>query len=170
MIPPFIPEAYRERTFIAGGWAACPALASDMDVWILATTTQANSSDFDLKDLRAEVLAAIKVPFNTFARLREEDSDEAGEYGGVEIKIRKVCYVDRDGVKLHVMVTNAPIIEAVLANFDISTHQIAIDHKGQVILGPDYTPVYETPKVIEGRANEHTPARLAKITARYARP
>lgn len=163
MIPPFIPVAYRERAYIAGGWAACPALASDMDVWILATTQEANNPDFNLADLRAQVLNDIGPA------VHEEDSLESGEYGGVEIKIRKVCRITpSSGVSLHLMVTDAPIIEAVLANFDISTHQIAVSPFGEVIFGNNWTPITELPKVIEERRNGQTEARLKKITERYA--
>jgi hypothetical protein len=159
-----IPPSYWQRAYIAGGWAACPALAQDMDVWILATNKQANDPDFKLEDLRARVLKAM--PRVT----RAEDSDETGDYGGVEIKIRKVCLIeDAFGVKVHVMVTDAPIIETVLANFDISTHQVAIDYRGLVIRGNCWTPITQPPIVVEERRNEHTEGRLKKITERYRR-
>lgn len=167
MIPPFIPDGYRERAYIAGGWAACPSLADDMDVWILATTEEANDPDFKLEDLRAEVLVRLNA-VGSKLRPIEEDSEETGNYGGVEIKIRKVGYIKRAGFQtIHIMVTDAPIIEAVLANFDISTHQVAITPTGQVVLGASWTSITEPPQVIEGRENEHTPGRLEKITKRY---
>jgi hypothetical protein len=48
MIPSYLlPEG--TPYFVAGGWAACPALATDMDVWVLsrdpAATTRTNVLD-----------------------------------------------------------------------------------------------------------------------------
>jgi hypothetical protein len=67
---------------------------------------------------------------------------------------------------IHVMVTTALTPIQLLCSFDISTHQVAVDERGREIFGPNWTNVMEAPVQLKGTPS--TPARLEKITARYA--
>src|SRR5947208_1473633 len=75
-----LPEKYREFAFIAGGFAACPSLASDMDVWVLTPYPARMHDDnipFDdlrvhvwLQERRQELLEHLKAKFSSW-RLTE---------------------------------------------------------------------------------------------------
>lgn len=158
MFPPgLIPTEIEYRAFIAGGWAACPALATDMDVWVMADTTDVDAYRQMLLDhLRAE---------RRYSFLEQEPGEETIKYEGVTCTIRKVAIVYAGGRPVHLMVTDGTLL-AVLENFDISTHQIAITWNGEVVPGPDWTPITEPPRVLQN-VNDKTQARLEKICQRY---
>ncbi len=57
-IPDLLPESLRGQWCIAGGYAACPALASDIDVWVY------NAADA-LADLAAGQKLRLEFTFKT---------------------------------------------------------------------------------------------------------
>lgn len=157
MIPRnLIPEDLEEQAFIAGGYAACPALAQDMDVWVFVDGGHEN-----LDEARNRVLEHLQ----TFFDITEEHGGTISDYQGVEVNILKVAFVRGFNLPIHVMVCDAPV-GIVLKNFDISTHQVALTAHG-VVKGEGWTSPLEEPVVLERMENEHTQERLAKIRARY---
>jgi hypothetical protein len=154
-----VPEKWRKDAFIAGGYAACPAMASDIDLWIFVDDC---GGKYPLADVRKEVLAHIR---SEGVYINEEDEASQTDYEGVNVNILKVGVVPY-GTKIHVMVVDAPV-HPVLCGFDISTHQIALLPSGEVILGQEWTPITAPPKVLID--TDRTAARLEKITNRYRR-
>jgi hypothetical protein len=178
VIPEFLNRSlYGLNWMLAGGWAACPTLASDRDVWVFGL--QADELESERHSLLDTLRLNVKSPY-----VMEEQNDiQTGRgYEGVEITIRKVCVIDtrrkdgdtfndcRDGSlriqPIHLMVTDAPSPIAVLMNFDVSTHAVAIMPEGQIHLHPMWTPVNEQPRVLLNNSN--TPERMTRITARFA--
>lgn len=154
-----VPERWRQEAFIAGGYAACPALASDLDLWIFVDS----GSGVRLPQAREMVLAHIRD--DQRCCVDEQSEETQTQYKGVNVNILKVGNV-RYGISIHVMVVDAPV-NAVLEGFDISTHQIALLPTGEVHRGSNWTPVMEAPVVLID--TERTPARLAKIQERYGK-
>lgn len=158
MIPRnLVPESLYDQTFIAGGYAACPSLATDMDVWIFVDGSLAN-----LEDARRQVLEHLQAHFD----VAEEQGGTIHDYQGVYVNILKVAFVQGFTLPIHVMVCDAPC-GIILKNFDISTHQVALTPQG-VVKDDNWTSVMEPPVVLERMENEHTQARLEKIRRRYS--
>ena len=145
---------------VAGGWAACPSLATDRDVWIFSIDT------IELEGCRQRLLDAVK----STKGFTEQTETEVINYEGVNFTIRKVGYFNysKELQPLHLMISDAPSPEAVMAGFDISTHAVAIMPEGQIIKHPDWTAVNVPPvKLLNSNSTE---ARMTKIAVRYGHP
>lgn len=153
--------------FVAGGYAACPSLAGDIDLWV-------NESD-DNEDIEAATLLLRRqrilthlmsrgFSFQEEQSLRTEAVDGDG-YDNLPVTTMKVAKVMFYPKPIHIMVANASIV-AVLKAFDVSTHQIAVTNRDQELRGPDWTPLNVLP--VAFRVTETTIARMDKITKRYA--
>ena len=182
MIPTtLLPAQYREQWCVAGGFAACPALATDIDVWVYAIATEG------LDKARRVLLAHLcdiqypqkDSPYANVRRKAQFEFEEETEARTAEsylqsfIQIHKVAVICgrnawRELKPIHVMVTDAPSPGELLAGFDISTHAVAIGHDGRVWTN-SYTQPGETPVRLSG-ANARTEARLQKICARFGHP
>ncbi len=137
IIQAILPKKYHDKWVIAGGWAACPALASDMDVWVLGID--------DIDVVREELLAHTGTSSGVFVGryLVVQVQDEIRTAPGYEIEnvlIRKVAKLTAVNLSIHLLVTDAPSPAELLMGFDISTHQVAILHNGIVVKGPNWTP------------------------------
>ena len=155
--------------FIAGGYAACPALAEDMDVWV--STRLSRKPVLPLPELRQLILDHLKQQGFMFAPQDDTRQTEAGLEGyEIEVNILKVAMVSGESLfesdyrlPIHILVTDANCSQ-VLEGFDISTHQVALTYDGPVV-GRDWTPLTEEPVVLKN--SPKTPARLEKIRNRY---
>lgn len=156
-------------TFIAGGWAACPALADDMDVWVSLKQSAYSIRKLGIEKARTAILAHLQQQIFSYWTVEEQDDSRQTEavVAGYEINvnIRKVAKVTSYEwhQPIHVIVTDASVYQ-VLEGFDISTHQIAITDNG-IVLGEEWTSVTEEPIVLH--MSTQTPARLEKIRNRY---
>jgi len=63
-----LPEPYQSTAFIAGGWAACPSLATDMDVWVPVPSPHVSKPEpndirvlVHLHKVREEILKHLKT-------------------------------------------------------------------------------------------------------------
>lgn len=150
---------------IAGGWAACPALAADQDVWVLIDTEETS-----LEDAREQLLDHLRSYFatdpNALAEVNDERIADPKDYDNTMVHILKVAEFYEAKRKIHVMVTDAPSARYLLRTFDISTHQIAIEADGRVIKGDDWTPFSVPP--VRLRETKTTSERMVKIAARYS--
>ena len=149
---------------VAGGWAACPQLAGDQDVWIFTGESCCMGPDIEtrLEWTRAARVELLKM----FPAIRaEQDAADINldHYGDLGFFVVKVGTLDRR----HIMVTDAEDIMDLLSSFDISTHQSAIDSNMQFIQGENWTPITEPPNAM--RQTETTDARMKKITERYCK-
>lgn len=160
--------------FIAGGFAACPALASDVDVWIsTAEGTCEDTRSFILDHLRAHQFEFVEQDGADSPRGRVQldkslaKSQLLSTFEGyfLVLGLRRVATVTLPGVSLpyHLIVVEGSV-DDVLSSFDITTHQVALTEKG-VVKGEHWTPIWELPQIIQAKYT--TPARIEKIRARY---
>lgn len=145
---------------IAGGFAACPGLAEDQDVWV-----------FGDRDDRPFILARLESAARQYgvgiyqAEPLVAPEEESERY-----------HTDNDGTCFtwkvarlvdgrHILLTNAYDIQNLLDSFDISTHQCALSPDGEFIKGTLWTPITEPPVAI--RQTPTTNARMEKLRKRY---
>lgn len=135
---------------VAGGWAACPQLAGDQDVWIFGDIAS---------DQTKLLMRLLKVP--GFVAAKEEEQHEDYILRDASVRIAKVGTLGNR----HIMVTSATDEMDLLKQFDISTHQCALTSDMEFIAGPEWTPITQAPIALF--PTPQTPARLEKIRARY---
>lgn len=147
------------RYVVAGGWAICPALATDMDLFVLA------GQHADLQEVRQELLDHFKA--EGFNYVEEQETREFVGYDGL-IGIGKVAKVESaymGGKMIHVLVASTTIAEEVLNSFDLSICMVGIMDDGKVITSAYWTPPTERPAVVKDTPT--TQARLNKYLERF---
>lgn len=156
------PDTY---AFIAGGYAACPERALDMDVWVLDTTGNPEKT-------RAALLLWLSDYHWVFGKETHEEKFRADGpgYDEMDCRILKVAVIPYYTTTIHLMVTDAPPL-ALLRNFDVSTHQIALIPssrlpEGDLLRGPGWTSLDQEP--VQLKETSATFARMEKIRTRYA--
>ena len=179
MIPAnLLPEDYRESYCVAGGWAACPAMAQDQDVWVYGVETD------QLEAVGTQLLSWLqgenskvpyyRRPFWVEAQVEARSTEAREEYESKTVEIRKVAKVE---VKLsprarrkviHLLVTDARNPAEILDGFDVSTHAVAIDYSGAIWQHDGYTSPHVAPVAL--LMNVKTPARTARIARRFGHP
>ncbi len=153
---------------VAGGWAACPALATDQDLWVLV------DEGVEVADERARLLDHLRTYFGDDYAERVVEladartSDAINAYGGsTTVPIVKVASLYLAGGERHLMVARADV-DTLLSSFDVSTHQVALLPDGRVVVGAGYTGPHMPPEQL--RDTPSTPARMAKIAERFGHP
>lgn len=164
MIPEgIVPEGM--KWCIAGGFAAAPALANDIDVWIYDVEEIAPG---DIEFVRNELAKQLRVKFGLYNFTPSDETRTSSNYSQENVTILKVGVLeDPMGLRkpIHIMVTNANSPMGILDGFDISTHAVAILPDGTVLQHPHYTPPQQFPQTM--RWNEKTPERLKRIAKRF---
>lgn len=161
MIPTsLLPEEYRYSWVIAGGWAVCPALATDKDVWVMV------DSDADLVEERDKLIQHLQNGGWDFV---EETSDPSGTsthgYDSV-FHTLKVALVDDNGRQpIHLLVTTAEVAQDILDSFDLSISQVGITAMGSLVKGEHWTPPADYPIVLKNSPT--TFDRLQKYVDRF---
>lgn len=177
MIPVnLLPADLQLDAFIAGGYAAFPALAADIDVWV-----PVKGGVLELAAARERILAHVREMGVTIdeqdgeGSRREQFAAEPSlprdqfitstfENYHLTLRIRRVGTVTGLGeLPYHIIVVDGDVDE-VLGAFDISTHQCALTRRG-FVRGEQWTPINAAPVVITEKYT--TPERLAKIRYRY---
>jgi len=160
MIPKgILPSDLEDSAFIAGGYAACPPLAKDLDLWVFVDERVQT-----LADVRQQILTWLDTemwPYEEEGGMRQE----FGQVNNYPVSSRKVAVVRSPHMThpVHILVTNSQPAD-LLETFDISTHQVAIVF-GNVIKGSQWTPVTEPPRMLKNTPT--TPERMEKIAARF---
>lgn len=146
--------------FIAGGYAACPSMARDCDVWVLV-------SNGDGREVCESILRTLRRANVDFTE-EENDPEVDQEFYdlGDGVLNWRVAKINDTPQPRHILVTSALNIQQLLDNFDISTHQCALSSDGEFIRGAQWTPLSATPRAF--RMGTTTPERLKKIERRYA--
>lgn len=156
---------------IAGGFAACPALANDIDVWVYQQSDLSLARTRVLEHLGEMLALAPKYgkPFVLEAVTGSEQQQASERYQNMRVNIEKVAMVyGRNGFSkvkpVHLMVTDAPDPSVILSGFDVSTHAVAIDQNGRVHT-QNFTHPGEKPQAL--LRNEKTPTRMKRIAERF---
>lgn len=145
---------YFRRWCIAGGYAACPGLAGDCDVWVY----QAENGQEERQHI-LDALKRLRVDFTKEDNDPEEETYLDPETGVMTWKVAKL------GDGRHVLVTTATDIQQLLDAFDISTHQCALDSDGEFVRGRNWTPVNVPPVLL--RQGKNAQERMERISSRY---
>jgi len=154
---------------IAGGYAACPEKASDIDVWIKTKSL--------LPQTVADVLNG-QFGHRTWTTLPADARNAWGFRNRRQLAHTRSDKFRMPGLDkpVEVMLTDS-LPQELIAGFDISTHAVAITSTG-TYRAKFWTPVDEAPVINEDameshgyngmRASGETKQRLAMIKARYA--
>lgn len=157
MIPHNLLPERLNQWIVAGGWAACPQLATDTDVFVLA------GKHVDLLELRQELLDHLKDTGLEFSE--ESETREFIGYDGL-VGIGKVARVWRDdGSVIHILVASTSDPRDVLNSFDLSISMVGIMPDGRVIT-TNYTTSPVEP-IIVVKDTPTTAARLKKYNTRF---
>lgn len=171
----FVPEDLRPNMVVAGGYAACPELADDIDVWVLADDeidglTEACDREEYLGSRRHRLkmhLAGMGTE-----RVSADESDYAGDHKLVTTVTallnfsgynRSVRILDR---KIQLLVVPHRTPQELVDSFDISTHAIALQ-RSRFVFGRGWTRLNQTPNVLRWNQPGKSLERLLKISKRY---
>lgn len=188
MIPSWVLQVLGERKWcVAGGYAACPALASDIDLWVYGIAPDLLQWERDniagLLKLEVDELNRNRPKWaeKRYGFVREEGQETTEIYDQIENLIEKVGVVSSPRVALtpdpvlnptsvkckpiHIMVTTAPDPGSLISGFDISTHAVAIDYTGRVWTHVLYTGPHEQPAIL--RIGTNTQQRFDRICDRF---
>lgn len=153
----FIPAGMRGRAVVAGGYAADPTRANDIDLWVL--TNSKFAAPLILQHLRA-------MPGVVITELRNAED----EYQGRLVATVKDGY---DGRPVQILVAPQRTARELVEWFDISTHAVAkwIDPAKpdvlQVTYAKQWTGTRVPARVLRWDTPEQTLNRLLKVTERY---
>jgi hypothetical protein len=144
--------------FIAGGFAVCPVLATDIDVWVQAEKGM-------LDETRQRILDHLTDQAIVFEEEQPSSlSIETADYYDTQAFILKVAKVKYEhSLPIHILVTDAAI-EDVLRSFDLSICQVALT-RYSIVTTDNWTPV--TAPIAVLRNTPTTPARLEKYRQRF---
>lgn len=164
MVPSYlIPEGM--RYFVAGGFAVCPALASDIDVWFMVegkpVTEVINKLVAHLT--RWQTMGAIDVDFSYI------NGRVYHELHGT-LNVATIAASD-DRKAMHIMVTDdSP--QDTIDDFDLSVCQVAITDNGEVYRGEHWTAPGAPIKILKKSAkyDPRTAERLTKYIRRFGQP
>ncbi len=142
---------------VAGGWAVCPALASDMDVFVLKDNRDSEA------DVRMILLAHLRHGKFDFEELTDERSEDSP--GECDSLIRKVAKVNYNGNTVHVLLGLSPFPEDILNTFDLSICQVGIMWDGTIVKGENYTSPAQPLKIV--KQTPTTDERARKYNERF---
>ncbi len=144
---------------VAGGFAANPVLADDIDVWVTGVDVE---DHLVIARSLARDLALAYGP-------RFEEQMDMGSYLGDDFATLRVGKVNRKNIEqglkdVHIIITNAGVQEMV-NSFDVSTHACAITAEGRIVKAPEWTMPTLAPTRM--RTTSTTEERMVKICKRF---
>jgi hypothetical protein len=157
--------AYPYDWCIAGGFAACPDLASDCDVWVYGIPTKVgtHSPEHPAWTFRQSILWRLQNRNVAF----EEEQNNMQFHDWYDIGDGVLCWkVARLADGRQIILTDADSIDALLDRFDVSTHQVALSSDGEIVRGSHFTPITKPAKMIRDGGN--TAQRMQKVQQRYS--
>lgn len=156
-----VPERLRSNAYVAGGFAADPIGAEDVDVWILGVQG-------DRSELLNHMIQINRDFENGLVFKHGQESDYNVDNGPFNV-VGDVLGVEGIGKrKVQILFSFAKNIQDLLKTFDITTHQIAVRlNDGETVVAPTWTPPYEQPRVVLFDRPQVTLRRLEKIAPRY---
>lgn len=163
----FVPVNLRSTMIIAGGYAAAPAEAGDIDIWIPSGDGPPLVSDSTvMRWHRDDILEHLFEAGITYVL-----PPPVG-YNG-DVAKRLVCTIPSGyaGKAVQLLVTAAHDAQELVDSFDISTHAVAKTQQPgksmQVTFAKEWSSLREQPRVMRFTTPEETLARLHKVTQRY---
>lgn len=159
-----LPEDMWPRAIVAGGYAADPDRAADIDLWVIGG------------DMEVDAMRIRKHNHMSWFSLAESPYEQfSNEFAvvtkqGVEVKLGSHSTTF---LPVQILVSSAKNFGDLLERFDISTHQVGISLEPEIagrhrlVKGSKFTETTVQPRVIAWTRPEQTIRRLEKVTSRY---
>jgi hypothetical protein len=171
----FVPEGMRDQMVIAGGYAACPELADDIDIWVLADDEFAGlTEECDRQEYLGTRRFHLKAHLSALGteRVSASEHDYAGDHKLVTTVTglnnfsgynKSLRLLDK---KIQLLVVPHRTPQELVDSFDISTHAIALQ-RSRFTFGRGWTRLNQTPNVLRWNQPGKSLERLLKISKRY---
>lgn len=176
-----VPPEYHHigRVFVAGGYAADAEKAADIDLWVLTTNPTpilrfAESTWEGNVNVTGFELAGEGGEYDEQPVLDEEVADSLFHRGVTFIGravLKQFNTAQQRTMTVQLLTFAVPSVEKLLADFDISVHQVAIDVvEGSRHTSPTTTSALTLPRVVRWTTPKSTFKRLGKLLDRYGFP
>lgn len=169
-----LPADLRSKAMVAGGYAADPSRANDIDLWVVGMADLPGTERYIRKYL-GEVgwLSSDRAD-----SLASEEYQDSGDFRVVAMHhVYEPIAVSEDypsglGSKtwtVQILISNQPTFLHLLNRFDLSVHQIgySLDAPNVAILAPTFTTIHEQPRVVNFERPNQTFRRVERIFPRY---
>lgn len=149
-----LPEDMWPRAIVAGGYAADPDRAADIDLWVIGG------------DMEVDAFRIRKHNHMSWDSLAESPYEQFSNEFAV---VTKQELDGRSLLPVQILVASARTFPELLNRFDISTHAVGVPLAvPQVrLIGNGFTLTTEQPRVLVFNSPGQTLRRLEKITSRY---
>lgn len=157
----FLPEDMWSRAIVAGGYAADPDKASDIDLWVIGGDMEVDAFRIRMHNHMGTFLSLEESPYEQFANEFAVVTEQR-----VEVKLGKFASTY---LPVQILVSSAKNFGDLLERFDISTHQVGIPLLVPTVrlVGSGFTSPSEQPRVLVFTRPEQTIRRLERILPRY---
>lgn len=157
-----LPPEMHKRAIVAGGYAADPDKAVDIDLWVIGGDMAQDFKAIRLwNNLMEYELSSERNPYEQFSN----EFAVATELT-VEMKLGRFSTTY---LPVQILVSAAPTFTDLLNRFDISVHAIGYPLMAPAgrYVGSGFTEFFEQPRVLTFSRPEQTIRRLEKIAPRY---
>lgn len=141
----FVPPALWHRTVIAGGYAADPTKAEDVDLWVYGFTNLDEAAERIHDHLNA---GGVKWDL---PEVKQYDGAEA-ELDNEDVAVIAELYSTKAGLKVQLIISKHPTPQDILETFDLSVHMWAFGRYGEGYIG------------ISRSTKECEPIRVTRLT------
>lgn len=160
-----LPAGYRPGAYIVGGYAVCPALAQDIDLFVLVEGTR--TFDSVLEEL-ADYLTVNGVAFTQYSKEERGELYVTAVPDGVCIGKALLIEDERFHKPVQVcLVLGAESILEALEGFDLSVHAFAQGYDGAYYSTPQATFMAAPIRVLKTGTPVTTLLRLQRLSVRY---
>lgn len=172
----FVPPKYRAagRLFVAGGYAAAPEHAADLDLWVLVKGEEEVEGVREWVQnywpLEAESYGIVPPGQDEYEEVPAEDEPDPDGEGWSKRGVHIIGHIyQQPGLPtIQLLTFTADSVTSLLGDFDISTHQVAVDViEGVRHVTPTTTSVEELPRVVRWTTPKSTMKRLVRLLVRY---
>lgn len=161
----YLPEDMWPRAIVAGGYAADPDCAADIDLWVIGGDMEVDAFRIRKHNHMGTFSSLDSSPYeqfsNEFAVVTEQVVEmKLGKFGSTYLPVQILVSSDKN-------------FRDLLERFDISTHQVGISLEPEIagrhrlVKGSKFTETTVQPRVITWTRPEQTIRRLKKVTSRY---
>lgn len=162
----YVPERWRSKAVVAGGFAADPARARDVDIWIPADNRYHEARTDVRNHLRKLGLEyTLEIEHST-----TDDEERAEDYAHHLVATIPNGFGNRP---VQILVSDAVNAQQLVEGFDISTHAIAKSLQPgtggamRVTFAARWTGTRVPPRVMRWTTPEDTLRRLQRVMLRY---
>ena len=157
----YLPKGLHRDACVAGGYAADPEQANDIDLWVLGITPE----QFDTveREIRQHLhnnylLSSVDPPL----RDSQHYDEHPGQFRVVSIQSGPAP------MGVQILITKQPTLGQLLKQFDISTHALGyMVVSREVEQAEGWTSIMEPPRVLTYARPTATTLRLDRVVARY---